>query len=68
MVPVYMRDWLHRKEYDKSNSFVIKIFQFSIKCPLVFGCWELSLGIFLMLRKKELLAKLSKIKMVLGFD
>ena len=29
-------------------------------CPLVFGCWELSHVTFLMLRKKELLAKLSK--------
>ena len=29
-------------------------------CPLVFDCWELSHVIFLMLRKKELLAKLSK--------
>jgi hypothetical protein len=29
-------------------------------CPLVLGCWELSHVIFLMLRKKELLAKLSK--------
>ena len=29
-------------------------------CPLVFGCWELSHVIFLVLRKKELLAKLSK--------
>ena len=27
MVPAYMRDWLHRKEYDKSNNFIIKIFQ-----------------------------------------
>ena len=26
-------------------------------CPLVFGCWELSHVIFLMLRKKELLAQ-----------
>ena len=26
MVPAYMRDWLHRKEYDKSNNFIIKIF------------------------------------------
>ena len=41
---------------------------------LVFGCWELSHVIFLMLRKKELLAKLNKftnwqlfsLKMVLG--
>ena len=30
------------------------------KCGLVFGCWELSHVIFLMLRKKELLAKLTK--------
>ena len=29
-------------------------------CPLVFGRWELSHVIFLKLRKKELLAKLSK--------
>ena len=29
-------------------------------CPLVFGCWELSHVIFLMLREIELLAKLSK--------
>ena len=29
-------------------------------CALVFGCWELSHVIFLMLRKKELLAKPSK--------
>ena len=29
-------------------------------CPLVFGCWVLSHVIFLMLRKKELLVKLSK--------
>ena len=29
-------------------------------CPLVFGCWELSHVIFLMLRKKQLLAKLGK--------
>jgi hypothetical protein len=43
-------------------------------CGLVFSCWELSHVIFLMLRKKELLAKLSKftkwqlfsLKMVLG--
>ena len=43
-------------------------------CSLVFGCWELSHVIFLMLRKKELLAKLIEftkwqlfsLKMVLG--
>ena len=29
-------------------------------CPLLFGCCELSHVIFLKLRKKELLAKLSK--------
>ena len=29
-------------------------------CPLAFGCWELSYVIFLMLRKKEPLAKLCK--------
>ena len=29
-------------------------------CPLVFGCWELSHVIFLILRKKELVAKLRK--------
>ena len=29
-------------------------------CPLVFGFWELSHVIYLMLRKKELLAKVSK--------
>ena len=29
-------------------------------CPLDFGCWDLSHVIFLMLRKKELLAKMSK--------
>ena len=31
-------------------------------CPRGFGCWELSHVIFLMLRKKELLAKLSKLQ------
>ena len=43
-------------------------------CPLVLGCWELRYVNFLMLKKKELLAKLSKftkwqlfsLKMVLG--
>ena len=29
-------------------------------CPLVFGCWELSHIIFLMLRKKELLVDIGK--------
>ena len=29
-------------------------------CPLHFGCWELSHMIFLMLKKKELLAMLTK--------
>ena len=39
--------------------FWVNTLRFS-KCPLGFGCWELSHVIFLMLRKKELLAKLSK--------
>ena len=42
-------------------------------CPIVFDFWELSHVIFLKLRKKQLLAKLSKftnwqLKMVLSFD
>ena len=45
------------------NSGILKLFCLSIRCttcPLVFGCWELSHMMFPKLRKKELLAMLSK--------
>ena len=46
--------------FRSSRWHFINIHQRCSTCPLVFGCWKLSHVIFLMLRKKELIAKLSK--------
>ena len=58
--------WIH-----VAAIYIIMVNHRCSTCPLVFGCWELGHVIFLMLRKKELLAKLSNwqlfsLKMVLG--